>query len=37
MNIYEFYEALARVAEEACLEPGNGIYNHELTMDMKRK
>ena len=39
MNIYEFQEALARVAEEACLPPGIGIYNqdYEWTMDKKKK
>ena len=29
MSIVEFYEALARIAEEANLEPFKGIYNEE--------
>lgn len=29
MSINEFYEALGRIAEEASLIPGKGIYDEE--------
>jgi len=38
MNIYEFYEAMGRIAEESCLLPGKGIYDeeYEWTLEMKK-
>ena len=37
MNIYEFYEAMGRIAEEACLLPGKGIYGEDYEWTLEKK
>ena len=39
MSLIEFYEALSRVAEEACLPPLPGIYEEQdvATLEQRAK
>ena len=32
MSMVEFYEALARIADDACLGPLPGVYEEELIL-----
>jgi len=37
MSLIEFYEALARVADEACLPPLEGVYSEEEVSTLQKK
>ena len=37
MNLIEYYEAISRVADEACLSPGSGLYENTETMIIQER